>query len=516
MLTEGPGIQVFPPRTLLALSLLIAGAPVAAARAEEPASPAPGAAERAPAGAAPGTSAPGSLAPDPPPGSRELPEALRPRPSLSGQAAGAGAYALAAGESVGITLVIMGWNRWVGEAPWAEISAASIGRNLRGGWHLDDDQFWVNQFGHPYQGMWTHTAARSAGLGFWASTPYTFTTSLAWEIVGETQPPAINDQITTPIAGTLLGEVIYRLAAMLRQDGSDPWRDAGAAILSPMSAVNRGLVGDRFEELDEPLSWRLSAGPVLARIPWDPGAPAPGWERSPTVAYRVDHGLAWHPALRLERPLDHFQLEAGYGGRVNPAARLLVRGLLAGTTYGGPGGWRGLFGLYGGFDLDTPGVFRVSTSSLGVGTSGGAPLGRRLGVEATAVLSGVLLGGAGQIGRGPDGKGRDYVMGPGAQAALEAQLSAVERATLRLGLREYLVLGVGDIAGTELVGTLSAEAVVQIAGGHGVGVEATLWHRESWQPEAGRVDQLGRAVRLFWAVSGFHAPARALAADGSP
>jgi hypothetical protein len=415
-----------------------------------------------------------------------------------------------AAESAAVTLVMMGWNRWVGEAPWADISGESIGRNLRSAWVLDDDQFWINQFGHPYQGMWSMTAARSAGLGFWRSTPYAFASSLVWEIAGETEPPSINDQITTPIGGIVLGEVLFRLAGILRGDGRNPWREIGAGLLAPMDALNHGLLRDGHDELDEPRAWTLSAGPVTARLAWDAEGPPPGWETSPEVAFRMVHGLAWHPAFHFERPFDHFELQAAYAGRSNPDATLILRGLLAGATYGGPAGWRGVYGLYGSFDLDTPGVFRVSTSALGLGTSGGRLFAHDLLLEGTAIVSGILMGGAGQVPRDAEGKGRDYRLGPGGQSVLELQLTAAERAAVRLGLRHYLLFGAGAIGGDELIGAGDAAVVVRIAGEHGVGIEGTLHTRTLWPEVGGREAFTGRSVRVFWEMNGFHAPATPL------
>ena len=76
---------------------------------------------------------------------------------------------------------------------------------------IDDDEFYTNQLLHPFQGSYPFAAARSAGLGFWESFPYAFLSSLAWELAGETEQPAINDQLTTSIGGAVVGELLHRL-----------------------------------------------------------------------------------------------------------------------------------------------------------------------------------------------------------------------------------------------------------------------------------------------------------------
>ena len=171
-----------------------------------------------------------------------------------------------------------------------------------------------------------------------------------------------------------------------------------------------------------------------------------------------------------------------------------------------PWRWRGVWGAFGSFDLDTPGIFRVSTSALGVGASAGAPLAGDVGIAGRAVLSGIALGPTGQIPRDAYGTARDYRFGPGVQSSLELELLAPERASLRVGLRQYLVFGLRDSPGTELIQAGHAAAVFHVAGEHGFGVEASLWRRDVWDRD-GHADALGRAFRIFWAVSGAHEPA---------
>src|SRR5688572_28329409 len=83
---------------------------------------------------------------------------------------------------------------------------ASIRRNLRREWVVDEDGYLINQLGHPIQGSIYHTFARSSQLNYWQSLGYAFTASALWEIAGETTPPSRNVQITSGIAGTFLGE----------------------------------------------------------------------------------------------------------------------------------------------------------------------------------------------------------------------------------------------------------------------------------------------------------------------
>ena len=96
-----------------------------------------------------------------------------------------------------------------------DVTPPSIRRNLRGPWVVDDDPFEINQVGHPYQGAMYHGIARSNGLSYWPSVAYTFAGSAFWEIAGETTPPSRNDQIASGIAGSFLGEPLFRISRLL-------------------------------------------------------------------------------------------------------------------------------------------------------------------------------------------------------------------------------------------------------------------------------------------------------------
>jgi len=126
---------------------------------------------------------------------------------------------LAAGVALPLQVAIWSWSRLVTRDDWARISLDSWRANLRGPWIFDRSNDATNQFAHPSHGSLSFTAARASGLGFWASLPYPLVASTLWELFGETVPPAINDAITTPVGGALLGEALHRVAAMFLDAG---------------------------------------------------------------------------------------------------------------------------------------------------------------------------------------------------------------------------------------------------------------------------------------------------------
>jgi len=124
-------------------------------------------------------------------------------------------WTVPAAEIVAFDLLLNLYNRRFSGSTDYDVTAGSIRRNLRGPWVTDNDPFKVNQFAHPYQGSLYHGAGRSTGLNYWEASALTFAGSAWWEITGEKTPPARNDQIASGIAGSFLGEPLYRMAHMV-------------------------------------------------------------------------------------------------------------------------------------------------------------------------------------------------------------------------------------------------------------------------------------------------------------
>ena len=133
--------------------------------------------------------------------------------------------------------------RAVDNPAFYEVSAASIRRNLGHSWVVDDDPFEINQIGHPYQGAMYHDIARSNGLNYWQSMAYTFAGSAFWEIFGETTPPSFNDQISTGIGASFLGEPLFRISRLLLVAGGLNPPALGIAFVI-FQAVVVGFLGE--------------------------------------------------------------------------------------------------------------------------------------------------------------------------------------------------------------------------------------------------------------------------------
>ncbi|MEX2221949.1 MAG: DUF3943 domain-containing protein [Candidatus Rokuibacteriota bacterium] len=373
----------------------------------------------------------------------------------------------------------------------------SIWRNLRTEPVFDEDPFSVNQIGHPYQGGVYFGAARSAGLGFWESLPYSLGGSFLWEIAGETTKPSINDYVTTAVGGTFVGEALFRMASLLLEGGGQKpgfWRELGAAVISPPTGFNRLVFGDRFDAVfpsrEPEVFVRLRLGAALTTNVRNADLTHDVTEQEGSADYSITYGLPGKPGYQYKRPFDYFHFEftaVPNAARVTDAIEnVSIRGLLAGRNYDWGDTYRGVWGLFGNYDYLSPQIFRVSTSAVSLGTVAQWWLARKIALQATA-LAGLGFGAAGTV---DDRAERDYHYGVVPQTLLGLRLIFGDRAMLEATGRQYYVAGIGSGAGTrseefgqEIIGRGGVGLTVRIWGPHAIGIQYLVSRRETRGPD---------------------------------
>ena len=224
----------------------------------------------------------------------------------------------AAAEVAGINVFVHCFDRFVTRERFAMTTMRSIRRNLRCRFVWDNDYFSTNLIAHPYHGNLYFNAARSTGHSFWQAAPFALGGSLMWELVGEKDPPAINDVFATTMGGICIGEITYRLSDCLIDHRQRGWnrflREAAVTLLSPMKGFNRIISGRAWRtSADEPplrptrLRMRLTAeGRYLA----DNGDLFKG-EWQPALTFDLEYGDVLDN--RNNKPYDYFALNATFG-----------------------------------------------------------------------------------------------------------------------------------------------------------------------------------------------------------
>ncbi len=394
-----------------------------------------------------------------------------------------------------------------GDRPVYNVSSATIKKNARAKWVVDTDKFEINQFYHPYQGALYFGFARSAGHGYWASLGYAFGGSMLWEIAGETGPPSINDQITTGIGGTFLGEPLFRMATLLLEGGDGKpgfWRNLAAAGVSPPTGLNRLAYGNRFDTVysnrDPAVFTRLRLGASMSDRASQYGVSEVVQRREATADFHMAYGLPGKPGYEYARPFDYFDFQFT---AVNTKAieNIMSRGLLAGRRYASGDAYRGVWGLYGTYDYISPQIFRVSSTALSLGTTAEwQPLG-------AVTMQGTLLGGVGYGAAGTTRSSsaeRDYHYGLTPSALLAARLLIGSVANLDMTLRGFYVSGLASTErrGSEQVFRGDAALTVRVYRRHTITLKYVASRRDGYSPNnADRHQTIGTYSILYGFIS---------------
>jgi hypothetical protein len=435
-----------------------------------------------------------------------VPKAREPLPDLAPEIDARKSYAIPAAEIVVFDVLLNQYDRHHFECCDFNSNIRTIRRNLRSGWVTDRDPFVVNQLGHPYQGSMYHGFARASGLGYWEGLAYTFAGSAFWEIAGESTPPSRNDQISTGIGGSFLGEALFRMANLaLEHEGMTPfWREIAAAAISPPVAINRLGFGERFRLIFP------SRGPVyFTRLQigasgspkGDVGGSNAKVQRNEGLAdFFMEYGLPGKKDYEYTRPFDYFTFQAT-ASSANGFENMMTRGLLLGRAYEAGDRYRGIWGLYGHYDYIAPQTFRVSTTGVSLGTTGQWAMTEKI------ALIGTLAGGVGYTAsstiRSAETNEFHYGVAPLALATM--RLAFGDRIALDVSGREWYVsrVAAAQRGGHENIARVDAALTLRVYKRHAVSIKYLGNFRDASYPDlAGTIHQRRETLGLFYTVLG--------------
>ncbi len=401
-------------------------------------------------------------------------------------------YFIPAAEVAGFIFGLNQFNRHFLDSNEYDTDESTFWKNLRTKPAFDTDPFSVNQLGHPYQGGMYYGFARSAGLSYWESLPYTIAGSFLWESFGETTRPSINDHIATGVGGTFVGEAMFRMASLLLEGGGEKpgfWRELGAAAISPPTGLNRLVFGDRFDAIfpsrDPAISIRLRLGATLTTDVSTGGLSTDIERQDVSLDFSMTYGLPGKPGYRYTRPFDYFLFEFTAVPSASLSANVIenasMRGLLAGTSYEWGDDYRGVWGLFGSYEYLSPQIFSIAATSLSLGTAAQWWLSRTVALQGTA-FAGAGFGAAGTVG---DREERDYHYGVVPQVLLSLRAIFGDLAMLEAAGRQYYVVGTGagggghttDRGGHEAISRGSVGLTVRVYGPNAIGLQYTVTSR---------------------------------------
>ena len=378
----------------------------------------------------------------------------------------------AALEAFAINVGVQCFDQFVMNEEFAKISFHSIKHNIETSFVWDNDQFSTNLFAHPYHGGLYFNAARSHGMNFWESVPYSFCGSLMWETTCEIEPPAINDLMATTIGGVCLGEVTYRISDLVYDDRLRGfprfWREFLGTIICPIKGLNRILSGDawrvrgRYYKYHDygrsPVSFSASAG---YRYLADNNTLFRG-EGNPYVRFNLVYGDPFDGATT--KPYDYFTLDATFGLSSNQP---FITGLhLLGRLWSVPvevtKGTEMEFGIFQHFNYyDSQPVkdgtslvpYRISeAASVGPGIIYRFPqVGNLTKLEQRIFVDGILLGGS--LTDYYNVIDRDYNMGSGYSVKAISLMEFGKVASFQIGADYYRIFTWKGYEGKDLATT---------------------------------------------------------------
>jgi hypothetical protein len=385
-----------------------------------------------------------------------------------------------------------------------DVDLSSIKRNLHRSWDEDTDEFTVNQLGHPYQGSIYHGFARASGLNYWQGLAYTFVGSIFWEIAGETTRPSKNDQISTGIGGSFLGEALFRISNLWleRETGSPFWREVVAAAISPPVGFNRLAFGPRFDGIfpskDPEYYSRMHLGVVSATQDRRGGSGELDRHEG-IVDVALDYGLPGKPGYTYNRPFDYFSFQAAASTAIGFES-LSTHGLLLGKGYDLGNSYRGIWGLYGSYSYMAPQIFRLASTAFSLGTTGQWRITDSMAVQGTGLL-GVGYATVSTIGGISDERANQYGIAP--QALLSLRLILGERASIDLTAREFFV---ADLSGSGVrhdnVIRTDASLTWRIHRQHAVSIRYQLSRRDFDFRDVGNRIQDRGTIGIFYTLLG--------------
>lgn len=108
---------------------------------------------------------------------------------------------------------------------------------------VDYDLWYINYIGHPYQGGFYYNTLRNQDVNVWYSAMFCIGQSILWEYGWEAgmEQPSIQDLISTPIAGILVGELSHVATIKMSRNGFRWYEVALVCLINPSYAFNKGF-----------------------------------------------------------------------------------------------------------------------------------------------------------------------------------------------------------------------------------------------------------------------------------
>ena len=363
-------------------------------------------------------------------------------------------------EITSINLTLWSFNKYLMNEEWANVSLASILRNLKAGPAWDIDTYITNHLGHPYHGAAHYSIARENGMNFLESTLFSTFGSFTWEYFFESIRPSTNDLLLNTLGGITLGELLYRTAGLIIDESSvgieRAIREFLALIVDP-GYVHRLISGKAFrmgyppEEHLYSLKFPIGAYGTSMDNPWF------------IVAANLEYNDYLKNDLTLLNPYEWFSFDfrLGFQDYKVRDQEIFTTGILAGRRVR-----NGIAGLFGVFDYINSHIMdRMSAIGVGPGIFVVTDLDSDYYLNTTGILT-MILGGSSPSIDGSNGHfgaklDDPYYFGPGMLGRFKFELGKKGLGSIHTGYSQYWVHSIFSSA-NEFLGILTLKLNCEI------------------------------------------------------
>ena len=380
--------------------------------------------------------------------------------------------------------------------------------NIKTGWEWDTDRFGINFIGHPYSGTLSYNAARSNGYSYWQSFPFAVGGSIMWEYFGENTLPSYNDIINTPVNGTFLGEIFYRISSNILDDRARGvqrvLRELAAGIINPARGFNRLVQGKIFRKTNvevyqkEPLNVTLYAG--VQKLNDNRHEILQSGTSNEILNLQLDYGNPFEN--RTRKPFDFFKfrmdLDFGVGRKV--LDRITGYGILTGRNFQSDSGHKAmLLGLFQYYDYWDNKTFELGAIAFGGGIITKIPVDIASKSNLYTSLHFAVVPFAGTNTRyGPDtSQFRDYNFGGGLEGQFESTVNVGKRATGTLAVYYYWIHSYVGLKEDNFIGIFKPRITVALIKNLSVGAETAFYYNDIHSPELPVVHLARNEQKLF-------------------
>lgn len=410
-------------------------------------------------------------------------------------------------EAIGLNIALGTFNNHVMDSEFAKISFKSIKYNFERGWSTDADGFLTNMFAHPFHGSIYFNLARSSGYNYFASLGVAAAGSWQWEFFMETEPPALNDWIMTSVGGSMIGEMFYRFSNNILDEslgGSARfWNELAAGIFNPGRIFNRLIYGRTARQTKEKL---YKTEPMYTEVGLgvnnvDEGTDIKNGQKNVMLSLDYAYGRLFYK--RTLKPFDHFRFHAAFNfGGVQPLiGQFRIVSTLWGKNKPVSEGSRFNWGFFQHYDYLNNNIYEIGGTSVVAGVGYRTPHKNKVQFLGLFHAGPMLMGGANSdyseyFEVAFLDSGRNYNMGPGATARLEALLR-FPFGSLQIGYSFWWIHTWDGAPGDEFIGMWQPTFRIRVTRHWYLGLEWLIYHRHGKYDFAPDQDVRNNEQRLY-------------------